>query len=547
MSLQPHPTYSVPDETARVAHAAFPKGNVYMRVFDKLGPIFTEQHFVQFFPSRGQPALSPVRLALTTLLQFAENLSDREAADAVRSRIDWKYILSLELTDSGFDHTVLSEYRTRLIEAKAEQLLFDTLLTKFQEEGFVKAGGRQRTDSTQVFAAIRTLNRLEKVGETLRHTLNVLALVVPEWLCAQIPESWWQRYSKPIDNYKLPKAEEERQALATQIGEDGFQLLDWLKQSTEMAWLNEIEAVKILAQVWSEQFTAPPVPVKLREVKEMPPAAQQIATPYDREARYATKRGEEWVGYKVHLTECCDEDRPHLITHVETTVATTPDDQVTMPIHQKLKAKALLPAQHIVDGGYTAAGIMVESQQHYQVEVIGPIAQDASWQAAAGEGFAKANFKLDWEAKKAICPAGKLNQQWKDDPSPTHPIRLRWANSDCFECELHQHCTKSTKQGRQVSLQPREVHEVMQELRQYQTTAEFRANYASRAGVEGTISQGVRKGDIRHARYIGLMKTHFQQLGTAASLNLVRLSEWLAGTPFAKARPSAFAALEAAA
>lgn len=106
MSLHPHLAYTVPEETARVARAAFPKGNLYMRVFDKLGPIFTEPQFAQFFPERGQPALSPVRLALTTLLQFAENLSDRDAADAVRSRIDWKYVLVRRVTLNGIPDVV---------------------------------------------------------------------------------------------------------------------------------------------------------------------------------------------------------------------------------------------------------------------------------------------------------------------------------------------------------------------------------------------------------------------------------------------------------
>src|SRR5215813_8761468 len=126
MSLQPQEVPAVPDETRRIARAAFPKGNVYIRMRDALGAIYQDQLFAPLFPARGQPAASPWRLALTTILQFAEGLSDRQTADAVRSRIDWKYALSLELTDPGFDHTVLSEFRTRLITGQADQLLLDT-------------------------------------------------------------------------------------------------------------------------------------------------------------------------------------------------------------------------------------------------------------------------------------------------------------------------------------------------------------------------------------------------------------------------------------
>jgi len=191
MSLHPQAGYQVPEETQRVARAAFPRGNVYMRVADLLGSLYQDQQFAALFPTRGQPAEAPVRLALVTVLQFAEGLSDRQAADAVRSRIDWKYVLGLELTDSGFDHTVLSEFRARLVQGKAERL---------RERGLVKKRGRQRTDSTHILAAVRVLNRLERVGETLRATLNVLASVAPEWLKELAPAEWFDRYGSRVEN-----------------------------------------------------------------------------------------------------------------------------------------------------------------------------------------------------------------------------------------------------------------------------------------------------------------------------------------------------------
>lgn len=183
-----------------MARAAFPRGNVYMRVADLLGSLYQDQQFAALFPTRGQPAEAPVRLALVTVLQFAEGLSDRQAADAVRSRIDWKYVLGLELTDSGFDHTVLSEFRARLVQGKAERLLLDTLLERLRERGLVKKRGRQRTDSTHILAAVRVLNRLERVGETLRATLNVLVSVAPEWIKELAPAEWFDRYESRVEN-----------------------------------------------------------------------------------------------------------------------------------------------------------------------------------------------------------------------------------------------------------------------------------------------------------------------------------------------------------
>ena len=168
MSLHPQPFTAVPPETARVARAAFPKGNLHLRLRDELGAIYEDAAFTPLFAERGQPAAAPWRLALVTILQDVEGLSDRQAADAVRSRIDWKYALNLELTDPGFDFTILCEFRGRLLEGSAEHLLLDAFLQKCCERKWLKARGRQRTDSTQVLGAIRALNRVECVTETLR-------------------------------------------------------------------------------------------------------------------------------------------------------------------------------------------------------------------------------------------------------------------------------------------------------------------------------------------------------------------------------------------
>ena len=179
MSLTIMPIPAVPDETARITQAAFPHETLLVQIRDALGTtLYTDEDFADLFPSHGQPADAPWRLALVSVLQFVEGLTDRQAADAVRSRLDWKYALSLELTDPGFDHTVLSEFRTRLLQDGAEQRLLDVVLAEAQEHGWLKEQGRQRTDSTHVLAASRMLGRLAAVGETLRHALNVLH----EWL-----------------------------------------------------------------------------------------------------------------------------------------------------------------------------------------------------------------------------------------------------------------------------------------------------------------------------------------------------------------------------
>src|SRR6187551_1939482 len=195
MSLKPEPIQPVPEETARVARAAFRKGNPLLKLRDELGAVFADADFADLFPRLGQPGLPTWRLALVTLLQFRENLPDRHAAEAVRARIDRKYLLGLELDDPGFDHSVLCEFRSRLLAGGAEERLLGKLLEACQARGLLKARGRQRSDTTRVLAAIRTLNRLELVGETLRAALNELATVAPDWLREVAPKDWYGRYA----------------------------------------------------------------------------------------------------------------------------------------------------------------------------------------------------------------------------------------------------------------------------------------------------------------------------------------------------------------
>src|SRR5215467_543702 len=229
MSLHPHALAPVPEDTARVARAAFPKGNPYLLLRDTLGTIFQDDDFTALFPLVGQPGLPPWRLALVTIMQFREHLANRQAAEAVRARIDWKYLLGLDLTDAGFDFSVLREFRDRLRAGSAAELLLDKLLERCRALGLLKARGQQRTDSTHVLAAIRVLNRLELVAETLRAALNELATVAPDWLQGFAPVAWYERYGQRIEDTRLPQGQAKRDAYAQLVGEDGFWLLDALE------------------------------------------------------------------------------------------------------------------------------------------------------------------------------------------------------------------------------------------------------------------------------------------------------------------------------
>src|ERR1700730_4118111 len=232
MSLPFEALNAIPADTARVARAAFPKGSLAMHLRDHLGTLYDNPQFAELFSPLGAPAIAPWRLALISVLQFAEGLSDRQAADAVRARIDWKYALGLELTDEGFHFAVLSEFRERLINGGLEQQLLDTLLAHCQEQGWIKAGGKQRTDSTHVLGAIRAMNRLEGIGETMRAALNALAAAAPDWLLQQVSPDWFDRYSNRVEEYRLPKAKAARQEYGNRMGADGNALLNAIYSPT---------------------------------------------------------------------------------------------------------------------------------------------------------------------------------------------------------------------------------------------------------------------------------------------------------------------------
>ena len=545
MSLCPQPGSHVPEETARVARAAFPKGNSYLTLRDELETIYADSFFEDLFPKRGQPAESPGRLALVVVLQFAENLSDRQAADAVRGRIDWKYLLGLDLRDPGFDFSVLSEFRDRLLVGGLEQRLLDDLLERFRERGLLKERGKQRTDSTHIQAAARNLNRLECVGETLRHALNSLAEIAPHWLQAHIPQDWYERYGPRFEQYRLPTIESARQRLTLQIGQDGRQLFHWVYASERAAELRQHPAVEIMRRVWVQQYYVQDDEVRWRHTDNMPSTEHVLHSPYDPEARWSQKRETEWFGYKAHITETCDAERPHLITHIETTPATTQDEQVTETIHRALAQKNLLPAEHLLDRGYVDTQVLLDSETNHGVEVIGPIKVDTTWQAQAGKGFDISCFTIDWDNQHVTCPGGQRSQVWADSrENAGHPrVYVRFAKGSCQACPMRTDCTRSVKGPRTLSFKPRRQHELLQWARHREHTEEFKERYAKRAGIEGTISQGTRAFGLRRSRYMGQAKTHLQHILIAVAMNLARFVAWVNGVPRSTTRTSLFAAL----
>lgn len=381
------------------------------------------------------------------------------------------------------------------------------------------------------------------------NALHVLLTAAPDWLRQECPADWAERYGRRMEEYRLPRDLPARQALAAQIGAAGRQLLHAVYAPTAPAWSREVPAVETLRQVWVQHYHAPDPDgaVRWRADHERPPCARRISSPHDPEARYGRKRETSWTGYKVHLTETCDADGPHLITDVQTTAATTPDQHVTATIQAALAAAGLPPGEHLVDAGYVDAGNLVSSQREHQIALVGPALGDTHWQARTPEAFTADRFAIDWEAQRATCPAGHVSAQWTatHDPEGNADIVVSFARATCLACPVRAQCTRSARGPRRLTLQPQAEHLALRAARARQATPAFAAQYAARAGVEGTIAQGVATCGLSQARYRGLAPTRLQHLLTGAALNVVRLGAWFAQRPRAVTRPARLVAIAA--
>jgi transposase len=501
--------------------------------------------FATLFPGRGRPAEAPWRLALVTVLQFAEGLSDRAAADAVRSRLDWKYLLGLELHDPGFDHSILSRFRDRLVVGGAEMLLLDALVDRCREAGLLRDRADARTDSTHVLSAARRLLRLELAGEAMRLALEAAAAAAPGWLAAHGDREWPARYARRFGPDRQRRSPAAVVARAERIGADGLRLLELAWGAAAPAWLRELPAIDTLRRIWLQQFMVDADgAARWRRGGNLPPAGARIDTPHDPEARYGVKAGKEWVGYKVHLTETCGEGRVHLVTHVDTTEPSINDQLRLLPIQDALSARRLAPARHLVDGGYVGGRLAVESRDRHGIALVGPAKANAH-RARRGR-FTVDAFRLDWEARIATCPEGKRSRTWWDytDPAGRPFVYVKFSRGDCRSCACSAEClADAARNPRKLSLRPRAEHEAIQAARLDQETSEWRRIYDRRAGVEGTISQAVRVAGLRRSRYRGHAKTHLQHVGIACAINLQRITDALLGRAPAHTRTSHLAML----
>jgi len=520
MCLKVQEPWPMPSETEQIGRALMGTESVYRLIGDKLFAELQEKEFADLYPSVGQPGLSPVILAFVTVFQFMEKLPDRQAAESLRMRIDWKYALHLPLGYEGFNFSVLSEFRDRLLAGKAERRVFEKLVEQMREMGLIKERGKQRSDSIAMLTKVRWLSRLEVAVETLRLAVVSLVKVHREWSEEILPPSWEDKYGERFVMQRY--TEQERKEYETNIGNDGQWLLTRLVDGGAPAELQELSEVKLLQTVWAQQFCEEAGQMVFKELKKYD-GRTQIVTPHDPEAHYSRKRHSEWIGSKVQVTDTDDEGYPHIITDIVSTDSNLTDYEALPDIQKRLEQRQCMPGEHYVDAGYMS-GPNLSNSEGLHIDLIGPLSSAVTVQDLMTDGLTQAQFQVDALQKKIICPQGH------QAVSPVHTkqgLRFQFPTRVCAACPMRSRCCAG-KEGRTIRISHH--YDLMQQARSRQKTQAFKQDYAQhRSGVEGSLSALTRGNGMRVSRYIGQKKRNLQAIFTGCAANLQRTARWLAG------------------
>ncbi|WNI34495.1 transposase [Streptomyces sp. ITFR-6] len=471
---------------------------------DRLDGLWCDEDFADWYPRDGRPGLSPAQLATVCVLQFLLGLSDRQTAEAVRCRIDFTYAMAMELDDAGFHHSVLADFRDRLAEDDRPDRLLDLALDRLKEAGLVRERTTQRTDSTHVLALVRDLTRLKLITETVRAALEEVAGTSPHLLDELVDEDWGLRYGRPVRLGKNPTKPRTR-ILAT--GNDAVRLLEHLyRHGTDHRTGPRVQALRQIVVQNYHRDAAGHLRWRTAEKEDgpgLPPSSRATVSPCDTSARFA-RHGHiiSWKGFSAHLTETCAPDGPNVITDV----ATTHDSQALPGIHARLARRGLLPAEHLVDGGYTSLPHLAQAAREHQVTVTGPLPGNPTRRHRRNEGFARDDFHIDYDRQQVTCPQGQISAGWHgpyptSSPTAAPLIVARFTKSQCRPCPARAQSTSTADSARTVGFPSRELRDLQLRVRSEQQTPEWKARYAVRSGVEGTVNEFAHGHGMRRCRY----------------------------------------------
>lgn len=400
---------------------------------------------------------------------------------------------------------MLSEFRDRLGQGDRADWLLGAMIDRLAAAGLVIRRGRVRTDSTHVLAAVRRLNRGELVAETLRIALEELAEHAEGWLARLVTSDWGDRCGRPVRYDRLPRGGDALIGYVLRVGEDGMHILRATRQDDAPPGLRELPGVEVLRQVWIQQYwldeggqlrwrgpkstrdrasrratgqrntgkasaDGRPDPASAR----VPWSGMEIVTPHDPEARYCQKvtaAGQrDWIGYRDHQTETCDDVSLNVIVQVVTRPAPVQDIDALDRIHQGLTTQGFHPVEHVVDGGYVSPDSVHHADQRWGISLLGPVRADP--QAAKRPGFTKQDFHIDWQTRTLTCPHGVISPPWKSTLGDGHPrLSVLFPRKACRACDDRLKCTGNVDgKGRHILLLPQPQQEIQTRIRAEQTT-----------------------------------------------------------------------------
>ncbi|WP_235787227.1 transposase [Streptomyces mutabilis] len=381
-------------------------------------------------------------------------------------------------------------------------------------------------------SVVRDLTRLELITEAVRAALEEVAGTSPHLLDELVDEDWGLRYGRPIRLGKNPTKPKTR-ILAT--GNDALRLLEHLyRHGADRTSGPRIQALRQIMVQNYDRDTAGRLRWRTAEKEAgpgLPPSSRVVVSPYDTSDRYA-RHGHiiSWKGFAAHLTETCALDGPNVITDVATTAATTHDSQVLPGIHTRLGRRGLLPAEHLVDAGYTSLPHLEQAAREHQVTVAGPLPANPTRQHRQAKGFARDDFHIDYDLQQVTCPQGQVSAGWHgpyptSSPTAAPLIVARFTKSQCRPCPARTQCTATADNARTVGFPPRELRDLQLRVRTEQQTLEWKTRYALRSGVEGKVNEFAHGHSMRRCRYRGQRKAHIQHVLTAIAVNIERLSK----------------------
>jgi transposase len=522
MSLKTAFPAEIPAATRALVEPLLSEGNVYRLIGQEAEHMLGDEEFKGMYAEEGRPAVNAAVLALITVFQFLEKLPDRAAASMAVMRLDWKYALRQDVEWRGFHYSDLCNFRKRLLSHEQEEVVFERILTYLRERGHVKAGGKQRTDSTHIVGQVMELSRLEVVWETIRVALNALISSDMPWVLKWLPASFVELYSARRSDYRL-KESEVAPALQ-KAGEEG----QWLVTQVMTAGrpeLQNLQEVSLLKRVLAEQYSQN----QDGQVQTRPPGqvtGDVISSPHDTEARYGNKGSREWIGYKLHVTETVDAVlETRFITDMTLTPAFIQDNTPLLDIQQRLIARHIPPAQQYVDQGYMS-GANLQASLDQSIDLRG-FMRDGN--VTKPEGFRLPDFTIDVANRQATCPAGQKDIRWSPiDPKVKNNVAFLVSfGKQCQSCPFFGPglCTDKPA-GRTIAVHPH--HDLIHARRLESNTPAFRHEMHQRAAIEATLSELVRAHAARRSRYRGLRKNQLQAAFTATATNLKRLASALA-------------------